>query len=110
METEGKRSAATMSDMNDLQWTLVADRIADLGRERDAIRAEAVLDHLDQPRAGDALAAARPTRRARLGGWLMTIGERIAGPRRIAEPPARLETKRRSNDPCADGDRLAPAA
>jgi len=98
-----------MSDMNDLQWTLVADRIADLGRERDAIRAEAALDQLDQA-YGSAAVPLRSNRRARLGGWLMTIGERIAGPRRIAEPPARLETKRRSNDPCADGDRLAPAA
>ena len=101
-----------MSDMNPLQWTLVAERIADLGRERDAIRAEAARDHLggdgsDSPALS---AARRPTRRARLGRWLMALGVRIAGPRTIAEEPALFPTKAAAPDPCADGDRLAPAA
>ena len=101
-----------MSDMTDLQRTLVAEHIAELGRERAAIRAEAARDHREQDAAGRARPAAGSglTRRARLGLWLMALGERIAGPRRIADEPALFRTKVAAPDPCGDGDRLAPAA
>ena len=101
-----------MSDMHPLQWTLVAERIADLGRDRDAIRAEAARDHLKTVADASPVGAAagRPTRRARFGLWLMALGVRIAGPRRIADEPVLFRAKAAAPDPCGDGDRLAPAA
>ena len=101
-----------MPDMNDLQWTLVADRISDLGRERDAIRAETARDHpTSETDAGEAVVPAHDqTRRVRLGRWLMTLGARIAGPRRIGDEPVQMSSRAAAPDPCGDGDRLAPAA
>jgi hypothetical protein len=101
-----------MPDMNDLQWTLVADRISDLGRERDAIRAETARDHpTSDSEAGEAgMPAHDETRRVRFGHWLMTLGARIAGPRRIDDEPVRMSSRAAAPDPCGDGDRLAPAA
>jgi hypothetical protein len=98
-----------MSDMIDVQQAFVADHIAELARERAAIRAEAALGH------GPAVAGGRldeqPGRRIRLGRWLMTLGERVAGPRPLTEEPARLRSARAASDPCGEGpDRLAPAA
>jgi hypothetical protein len=50
------------------------------------------------------------TRRVRFGHWLMTLGARIAGPRRIDDAPVRMSSRAAAPDPCGDGDRLAPAA
>ena len=101
-----------MSVMDDLQWTLVAARIDDLRRERDAIRAEAARDQLNtRSEGGDSRTATHDeTSRVRLGHWLMALGNRIAGPRRIADMPARRSPKAAGTDPCGDGERLAPAA
>lgn len=102
-----------MTDMIDLQKALVADHIAGLERERVALRAERARDHvrahlaagtepLDEPI--DHVASALP-RRARVGRWLVAVGEAIAG------PGAADRGHRRQDDPCADrADRLPHAA
>lgn len=99
--------------MIDLQKALVADHIADLERERAALRAERERDHLrghfatgtepvDDPidHVADALRF-----RARIGRWLVAVGQAIAG-------PATGQTGRaRGDDPCADpADRFPRAA
>jgi hypothetical protein len=72
------------SDMIDIQRAIVAGHIADLGRERSAIRAERDRDHLRVHGADGATAAEHPVnplpRRVRLGNWLVSVGEAIAGP------------------------------
>ncbi|MBA2720891.1 MAG: hypothetical protein H0U52_16865 [Chloroflexi bacterium] len=102
-----------MTDMIDLQQAAVADHIAELIREGEALRAERTRDHLRQHGAATDEALAHPidlpSRRVRLGRWLVAFGEAIAGPAR----PARQEpmTIARAARPCDDGpDRLQPAA
>lgn len=63
--------------MIDLQRTLVSEHIHDLEREGEALRAERLRDH---DGAGHAPVAAAPSRRVRLGRWLVAVGEAIAGP------------------------------
>jgi hypothetical protein len=62
------------TDLTIFQQAFVADHIADLEREGAALRAE---------RARDAQlvtdATADPSRRIRLGRWLVALGEAIAG-------------------------------
>jgi hypothetical protein len=83
--------ANEVTDMIEIQRALVADRIAGLERESMAIRAERERDHLreheltgtepfDHP-------ADLPSRRVRLGRWLVAVGQAIAGPRPMT--PAR---------------------
>ena len=61
----------TVNPMIDLQRALVADRIATLQREGAALRAE---------RARARAEGALPSRRVRLGRWLVGLGETISGP------------------------------
>ena len=109
-----------VTDMIDLQQALVADHIADIEREGSAIRAERERDHVRAHAAagtdvGDH-PADLPSRRVRLGRWLVAVGEAISGPTRTAtatSPTSPTTTARFSpaNDPCDDGnDRLASAA
>ena len=104
-----------MTDMIDLQQARVADHIADLEREGTAIRAERELDHLREHAAAgtdaDGHPAYVPSRRVRLGRWLVAVGEAIAGSRR--SPAAGRSTVTESlttNDPCDDGDHRVPSA
>lgn len=102
-----------MTDMIDLQKALVADHIATLERERAALRAERLRDHvrghlaagtepIDDPI--DHVADALP-RRARLGRWLVAVGQAVAGPAAVERGRARRD------DPCADrGDGLPHTA
>lgn len=102
-----------MTDMIDLQRALVANHIADLERERAALRAERARDHvrghlaagtepIDEPI--DHVPARLP-RRARIGSWLVSIGQTIAG------PGATDRGQERRDDPCADrSDRLPHTA
>ena len=60
-----------VNPMIDLQRALVADRIASLQREGEALRAE---------RSRSRAAGALPSRRVRLGRWLVGLGETISGP------------------------------
>jgi hypothetical protein len=59
-----------VNPMIDLQRALVADRIATLQREGEALRAE---------RTRSRAAGAPPSRRVRLGRWLVGLGETISG-------------------------------
>ena len=102
-----------VSDMIDLQQAAVADHIADLAREGEALRAERTRDHLREHGAATDEALSHPidlpSRRVRLGRWLVAFGQAIAGPARPArqEPVAIV----RAAQPCDDGpDRLQPAA
>jgi hypothetical protein len=91
-----------VTEMNDLQQALVADHIADLEREGTAIRAERFRDHRREQTDHAA------TRRVRLGHWLVSVGEAIAGSRRGDTAPAAIGT---NDDPRDDGrDQLATAA
>jgi hypothetical protein len=91
MTTTGEMDPQTK--MIDLQHTLVTDHIHDLEREGEALRAERLRDCLQAD--GIALIAA-PSRRVRIGRWLVAVGEAIAGP---------------TDGPSVDGtDRLSPAA
>jgi hypothetical protein len=56
--------------MIDLQQALVADRIATLQREGAALRAERIRSRAE---------SAQPSRRVRLGHWLVGLGETISG-------------------------------
>lgn len=99
--------------MIDLQKALVAEHIANLERERAALRAERERDHLRAHLAAgtepvddpiDHVADALPLR-ARLGRWLVAVGQAIAG------PAAGQTGRARGDDPCADpADRLPHAA
>ena len=105
-----------MTDMIDLQQARVADHIADLEREGTAIRAERELDHLREHAAAgtdaDGHPAHVPSRRVRLGRWLVAVGEAIAGSRRTSAAGRSMVSESvTTNDPCDDGhDRLATAA
>src|SRR5438105_15087689 len=76
------------TDMNDLQQALVPDHIRDLAREGSALRAERDRDHLREhaTTGTDAMdhPADLPSRRVRLGRWLVGLGVAIAGPRPVA--------------------------
>ena len=91
-----------MTDMIDLQQTYVSDHIADLEREAAALRAERERDHQrkhDASRTNSFDHAAHvPSRRVRVGRWLVTVGEALAG----------SNGDDHSRDGGADG--LAPAA
>ena len=69
-----------MTDMIDLQRSVVADHIADLEREGAALRAERDRDARNNPRARD---DRRTSRRVRLGRWLVAVGEAVAGSARM---------------------------
>ena len=107
-----------VNDMIDLQRALVADHIAGLEREGLAIRAERERDHLrEHSIAGTAATDHRadlPSRRLRLGRWLVAAGRAISGPRpatlvRDGEPMSASVIAQ--DDPCDDGhDRMATAA
>ena len=105
-----------MTDMIDLQQAAVADHIADLAREGEALRAERTRDHLREHASApdEALShpADLPPRRVRLGRWLVSFGEAISGPARPARPARHQPiTIARAAQPCDDGpDRLQPAA
>jgi hypothetical protein len=106
-----------VTQMIDLQRALVADHIADLEREGLAIRAERERDHLREHAAAGSEAtdhrADLPSRRVRLGRWLVAAGQAISGARpatlvRDGEP---MSAAGAHDDPCDDGhDRLASAA
>jgi hypothetical protein len=103
--------------MNDLQQALVADHIANLEREGTALRAERQRDHLREHAAAGTNATTRggdlPSRRVRVGRWLVTFGERVAGSSRASAASDRTGRSAfvSHDDPCGDGnDRLAPAA
>jgi hypothetical protein len=118
------RSTIGVIGMNDLQRTFVSDRIADLEREAAALRAERDRDHLRVHGADGATATEHPvgapSRRVRIGSWLVAVGEAIAGPPRrptalagsSAGPSAGAAgSGSKDDDPCGDGpERLAPAA
>jgi hypothetical protein len=76
--------------MIELQQAAVADHNADLAREAAALRAERARDHLrehaEQPDEALSHPADLPTRRVRLGRWLVGLGRAIAGPVDSAEP------------------------
>ena len=107
-----------VTQMIDLQRALVADHIANLQREGLAIRAERERDHLREHAAAGTEAtdhrADLPSRRVRLGRWLVAAGQAISGPRpatlvRDGEPMSALAGAH--GDPCDDGhDGLASAA
>lgn len=107
-----------VTDMIDLQGALVADHIAGLEREGAAIRAERERDHVREHAAAGTEPfdhpADLPSRRVRLGRWMVAVGQAIAGPRpmtpvRDGEPLS--AAYRPVNDPCGDGDdRLMTAA
>lgn len=89
--------------MIDLQKALVADHIADLERERAALRAERVRDHVRAHLAAGTEPVDDPvdhaahalSRRARFGRWLVAVGQAVAGP--VVE-----DVERRCDDPCAE--------
>jgi hypothetical protein len=98
--------------MIELQQAAVADHIASLAQEAAALRAERARDHLREHAAAPDEAlnhpADLPTRRVRLGRWLVGLGRSIAGPAEAAEPEPVLL---RAEAPCADGpDELRHAA
>ena len=107
-----------MTQMIDLQRALVADHIAELERESLALRAERQRDHRrEHAIAGTAATDHRadlPSRRVRLGRWLVAAGQAISGPRsatlvRDGEPMSAAVMAQ--DDPCDDGhDRMATAA
>jgi hypothetical protein len=75
-----------VTEMIDLQRAATADHIAALTREGAALRAERTRDqgrelgatrHPTISRVADA-----PSRRVRIGRWLISVGEAIAGPAR----------------------------
>ena len=87
-----------MSEMIDLKQALVADHITGLEREGAALRAERFRDHVREHATAPHEAAGHPIdlpgRRVRLGRWLVSVGEAIAGPA----------------DPCRDGNERMPHA
>lgn len=103
-----------MRDISNIQAAFVADHIAALRREGDALRAERQRDHRLEHLGADDIdhRADLPSRRVRLGRWLVAVGEAVAGSRRTTAGTARLLTATASaDDPCGDGrDRLMPAA
>jgi hypothetical protein len=110
------REPDMMRDITNIQAVFVADHIAALRGEGDALRAERERDRRIEAAAarGDADPGIdRPSRRVRIGRWLVALGEAIAGSTRSASGSSRSVTTAsgRADDPCGDGhDRLAPAA
>jgi hypothetical protein len=101
-----------MRDITNIQEAFVADHIAALRREGSALRAERERDRRIERAAarGD---FDRPSRRVRIGRWLVAFGEGIAGSTRSASSTSRALAAQpdRNDDPCGDGhDRLVPAA
>ena len=100
-----------MRDISNLQQVFVADHIAALRREGDALRAERQRDHRLEHQGQDEIdhRADLPSRRVRLGRWLVAFGQALAGSATTVENgSASLVTK---DDPCGEGrDQLAPAA
>src|SRR5947207_723271 len=76
---ETSRGRNQMTDMIDLQRTIVADHIADLEREWDALRAERDHDRRDHITTSTPSRepAHRPPRRVRLGRWLVAVGRAL---------------------------------
>ncbi len=105
-----------MRDITNIQAAFVADHIAALRREGDALRAERQRDHRLEHQGADEIdpRADLPSRRVRIGRWLVAVGEAIAGSRRTTKETAtRLTstTTATTDDPCGEGhDRLMPAA
>ena len=109
-----------MSDMTNIQTSiqeaLAAARIADLRREAAALHAE---HERDLVRGRAAIGADRndhladlPSRRVRIGRWVVAFGEAVAGSTRATGSASRslTATSAGTDDPCDDGhDRLAPA-
>lgn len=79
-------SQGRVRNMIDLQQALVADRIATLQREGAALRAE---------RTRACLEGALPSRRVRLGRWLVNLGETISGAPAPARPALVHDARRR---------------
>jgi hypothetical protein len=98
-ESEG---ATHMHDITDIQEAAVTGRIDALRHEAAALRAGREQDRLRKHAAGGT-DADHPidlrSRRVRVGRWLVAVGQAIAGSASTA-----------TDDPCGDGDRLAPAA
>jgi hypothetical protein len=90
-----------MSDIIEIQQAAVADHIADLAREAAALRAERARDDVRVHSAVRDEMSGEPVelapRRVRLGRWLVSVGEAIAGPSRTE--PAALEHR---PNPCDD--------
>jgi hypothetical protein len=110
------REPDMMRDITNIQAVFVADHIAALRREGDALRAER-----ERARRIEAAAARgdtdpgirRPARRVRFGRWLVAFGEAIGGSTRSSNAGSRAvaAASGRTDDPCGDNhDRLAPAA
>ncbi len=98
-----------VTDTIEIQQVLVAEHIAGLEREAAAIRAERARDHLRVHAESHAgltdQAAVLSSARARLGRWLVAMGESLAGTTR------EVNRSMAQSDPCGDGpDNLAPAA
>jgi hypothetical protein len=114
------RSTIGVIGMSELQRTFVSEHIADLEREGAALRAERDRDHLRVHGADGATATDHPvdapSRRVRLGSWLVSIGQAIAGPAPRPTPMAGSSSGASGSaltdhGPSDDGpDRLAPAA
>jgi hypothetical protein len=108
--------AIGVTDMIDVQQALVADHIAGLEREGGAIRAERDRDHLREhalagTTATDHRADDLPSRRVRLGRWLVALGEAISGSSRSGSTRGLAAMATTPDGPCDDGnDRLATAA
>src|SRR4051794_24134329 len=69
-------------DLTIFQRAFVADHIADLEREAAALRAERARDHDREehaPHARGTAVRAAPSRRVRIGLWLVAVGRAIAG-------------------------------
>jgi hypothetical protein len=76
--------------MEDIQRVIVNSHIAELPREGDAIRAERFAhDHSEAVRREPAVGAVGPAHiaRARIGGWLMTLGTAVAGSAAVPSEP-----------------------
>jgi len=105
-----------MRDITNVQEAMVADHIAALQREGAALRAERARDRLRKGAAvneATAHPADLPSRRVRIGRWLVAIGEAIAGSKRPAREASTSVAAGQDahDDPCGDArDRLAPAA
>lgn len=108
-----------MRDITNIQEAFVADHIAALRREGSALRAERERDHLREHAAAGTDAsdhpADLPSRRVRLGRWLVAMGEAIAGSSRSTKAAtgtaALAGMTAGEDDPCGEGhDGLVHAA
>ena len=82
------RTQGRVSNMIDLKQALVADRIAALEREGAALRAERTRSRAE---------GAPPSRRVRLGRWLVSVGETISGTPAAARPALVHDGRRRED-------------